>query len=320
MIDFRLLRHFWYFLAVAEERHFGRAAHRLGMSQPPLSQQIQILEQALGVPLFERSRQGVRLTREGAAILGPVQRFMEHAERLQTVVSDARQGRSDVITIGAINSALFDVVPRLMRSAKQRFPQVSISVSEMKSAQALSAVQSGEIDIAFARLDDHAAALEVRPIVHDHLVLVLPTDHPLTALNPVRLRDIADHSLVLFPRRSSPSYFDQITSACRAAGFSPRVDFEISSVVSQIAYVGCGVGIGLVPSRSMRFGGSDVVFRPLAETIDVVSIAAAFDPRRHNDPVPEIVAMAAEIGADSGALSIGTPGPRARTGQAAAAR
>src|SRR3954447_1641497 len=130
MIDFRLLRHFSYFLAVAEERHFAKAAQRLGMSQPPLSQQIQVLEHQLGVRLFERSRQGVRLTREGTAILGPVQRFMEHAQRLQSVVSDARQGRSDVVTIGAINSALFDVVPRLMRNAKQRFPQVSISITE----------------------------------------------------------------------------------------------------------------------------------------------------------------------------------------------
>jgi DNA-binding transcriptional LysR family regulator len=309
MIDFRLLRHFSYFLAVAEERHFAKAAKRLGMSQPPLSQQIQVLEQQLGVRLFERSRQGVRLTREGAALLGPVQRFMEHAQRLQTVVDDARQGRSDFITIGAINSALFDIVPRLMRITKQRYPHLSISMSEMKSAQALSAVQNGEIDIAFARLDDHFPALEVRPIVHDHLVLVLPADHPLSELHRVSLTDLVDQSLILFPRRSSPSYFDQITSACRAAGFSPRVDFEVSSVVSQIAYVGCGIGIGMVPSRSMRFGGSDVVFRPLAETINVVSIAAAWDPQRHKDPVPDIIATAAEIGAGRAAVPVGRAEP-----------
>lgn len=304
MIDFRLLRHFWYFLAVAEERHFGRAAGRLGMSQPPLSQQIQVLEQLLGVRLFERSRQGVRLTREGAAILEPVQRFMEHAQRLQTTVDDARQGRSHVITIGAINSAVFDVLPTLIRAAKRRYPHLAISMSEMKSADALSAVQRGEIDLAFARMDDHINDLDVRPIVRDHLVLVLPADHPLTSLNRVKLTDLADQSLVLFPRRSSPSYFDQITSACRAAGFSPRVDFEISSVVSQIGYVGCGLGIGMVPSRSMRFGGSDVVFRPLVETINVVSIAATWDPQRRNEVIPEIVAIAEQIGAGSIAMAV----------------
>jgi len=233
-----------------------------------------------------------------------VQRFMEHAQRLQTTVNDARQGRSDVITIGAINSALFDIMPRLMRTAKQCYPHVSMSMSEMRTAEALSAVENGEIDMAFARLDDHVPTLEVRPIVHDHLVVVLPADHPLTALNPLRLCDLAGHSLVLFPRGASPSYFDQITSAFRGAGFSPRVDFEISSVVSQIAYVGCGLGIGMVPSRSMRFGGGDVVFRPLVETIRVVSIAAAWDPRRRKDLVPDIISIAAEIGADRGALPI----------------
>lgn len=298
MIDFRLLRHFWYFLAVAEERHFGKAAKRLGMSQPPLSQQIQVLEQSLGVKLFERSRHGVRLTKEGNDIHAPVERFMEHAQRLQLAVLDARHGRSEGVTIGAINSALFDIMPRLMRTAKQRYPALSMSLLEMKSFDALTAVQNGEIDIALARFDVHVSSLEIRPLVSDHLVAVLPIDHPLTKRDRVKLADLADESLVLFPRRSSPSYFDQITSACRSAGFSPHVLYEVSSVVSQIAYVGCGVAIGMVPSRSMRFGGGDVVFRPLAETIEVVTIAAAWDPARRKDVVPAIVEIAIDIGAE----------------------
>jgi DNA-binding transcriptional LysR family regulator len=304
MIDFRLLRHFSYFLAVADERHFGKAAKRLGMSQPPLSQQIQVLEKSLGVRLFERSRQGVQLSREGAAILAPVHRFMEHAQRLQQAITDARLGRSDMVTVGAINSAMFDVMPRLMRTAKGLYPQLSLSVTEARSAEALSAVQSGEIDIAFARLDDHIASLEVRPIVRDHLVLVLPVDHPLTRHSRVGLRELADENFVLFPRRSSPSFFDQITSACREAGFSPHVLYEVHTVVSQIAYVGCGVGVGMVPSRAMRFGGGDVVFRPLLETIDVVSIAAAWNPALGKALVPHIVDIAADIGADREALTV----------------
>jgi DNA-binding transcriptional LysR family regulator len=304
MIDFRLLRHFSYFLAVAEERHFGKAAKRLGMSQPPLSQQIKVLEQALGVRLFERSRRHVELTREGSAILTPVQRFMEHAQRLQVAVDDARRGRSDVVTIGAINSALFDIIPRLMRIAKERYPHLSVSMMEMKSADALAAVRSGEIDIALARPDEHVTSLEIRPIVSDHIVLALPADHRLTKRARVGLAELADESLVLFPRRSSPSFFDKITSACREAGFSPHVRFEISSHISQIAYVGCGVGVGLVPSRAMRFGGTEVVFRHLVETIDVVSIAAAWNPARGKEIVPVIVDIAADIGADRVALPI----------------
>lgn len=304
MIDFRLLRHFSYFLAVAEERHFGNAAKRLGMSQPPLSQQIQNLERILGVKLFERAHQGVRLTREGSEILAPVQRFMEHAHRLELAVNDAREGRSEGVTIGTINSALFDILPGLIRTAKTRYPQLSISLQEMKSAAALAAVQHGEIDIALARFDDHVSALEIRPLVTDHLVAVLPIDHRLTKLERVHLAELADEGLALFPRRSSPSYFDQIASACREAGFSPRVTYEVGSVVSQIAFVGCGLAVGLVPSRSMRFGGGDVVFRPLAETINVVTIAAAWDPTRRKDVIPSIVEIAISIGAEMEVLPI----------------
>lgn len=298
MIDFRLLRHFWYFLAVAEERHFGKAAKRLGMSQPPLSQQIQVLEQSLGLKLFERSRHGVRLTKEGAEIMGPVQRFMEHAQRLQLEVLDARQGRDTSVTIGAVNAALFDIMPRLTRIAKQRYPHLSLSVSEMDSARALSALQNGEIDIALARFDQPLRALEIRPIVKDKLVVVLPIDHRLTKVDRVALKELADENLVMSPRRLSPSFFDQVVSACRNVGFSPRVVHEVRSVVSQIAFVGCTATVGMVPSRSMRFGGSDVVFRPLAETIEVVTIAAAWDPTRRKDVVPAIVEIAIDLGTE----------------------
>lgn len=298
MIDFRLLRHFWYFLAVAEERHFGKAAKRLGMSQPPLSQQIQTLERALGVTLFKRSVHGAKLTKEGLELLAPVERFMEHARRLQLAVSNARQGRSNDIAVGAINSALFDIVPRLTRSARSRYPGLSLSLREMDSANALAAVQDGEIDIALARFDQPAGSVKVKPILSDHLVAVLPVDHPLTQRHRIALAELSDEDLVLFPRRVSPSYFDQIIHACRDAGFSPRVTYEVGSVVSQIAFVGCGVALGLVPSRSMRFGGADVVFRPLAEAINVVTIAAAWDPSRGNDKVPDLVDIAARVGAD----------------------
>lgn len=298
MIDFRLLRHFWYFLAVAEERHFGKAAKRLGMSQPPLSQQIQVLEQSLGVKLFERSRQGVRLTKEGGEILGPVQRFMEHAQRLQVEVLDAREGRDTSVTIGAVNAAIFDIMPRLTRIAKQRYPHLSLWLSEMDSASALSAVQNGAIDIALARFDRPVSALEIRPIVKDHLVVVLPIDHRLTKHERVALAELADESLVLSPRRVSPSFFDQVVSACRNVGFSPRVVYEVRSAVSQIAFVGCGDAIGMVPSRSMRFGGGDVVFRPLVENIEVVTIAAAWDPTRRKDVVPSIVEIAIDLGTE----------------------
>jgi DNA-binding transcriptional LysR family regulator len=298
MIDFRLLRHFWYFLAVAEERHFGKAAKRLGMSQPPLSQQIQVLEKSLGVKLFERSRQGVRLTKQGSEILGPVQRFMEHAQRLQLAVLDARDGRNTTITIGAVNAALYDIMPKVTRIAGKRYPQLSMSVSEMDSASALAAVQNGEIDIALARFDQNIRPLEIRPILKEQLVVVLPVDHPLTERDRISLADIADENLVMSPRRLSPIFFDHVVSAFRELGLSPRFAYDVRSVVSQIALVGCQNAIGMVPSRSMRFGGDHVVFRALVEKIEVVTIAAAWDPSRRKDIVASIVDIAIVVGAD----------------------
>jgi DNA-binding transcriptional LysR family regulator len=306
VIDFRLLRHFWYFLAVAEERHFGKAAKRLGMSQPPLSQQIQVLEKSLGVKLFERSRQGVHLTKQGSEILGPVQRFMEHAERLQLAVLDARHGRNTSVTVGAVNAALFDIMPKLTRIVKQRYPHISISVSEMDSASALAAVQNGEIDIALARFDQNVNALEIQPILKDPLVVVLPIDHPFTKKDRISLVDLADENLVLSPRKLSPGFFDQIVSAFRNVGVSPRVTYEVRSVVSQIALVGCEDAIGMVPSRAMRFGGDHVVFRPLVEDIEVVTIAAAWASSRRKDIVPAIVEIAISVGASMGRI----PRPR----------
>ena len=153
------------------------------------------------------------------------------------------------------------------------------------------------------------ASLEVRPIMKDHLVLVLPIDHPLTKRDRVGLAELADESFVLFPRRSSPSYFDQITSACRDAGFSPHVLYEVPSVVSQIAYAGCGVAVGMVPSRAMRFGGGDVVFRPLLKP-SMSSVS-----RRHGAPrirrtwCPLIVDIAQDIGMDVGGLRATLPDP-----------
>ena len=165
----------------------------------------------------------------------------------------------------------------------------------MDSAQALAAVGNGEIDLAFARFDHQISPLGIRPITTDHLVVALPIDHRLTQQAKVALGELADESLVLFPRRISPHYFDIIVAACRDAGFSPRVLHEIGSVVSQIGMVGCGFGVGLVPSRSMRFGSSAVAFRPLVETIDVVAIAAVWDPSLKNEFVPKMVEIALEI-------------------------
>lgn len=292
MINFRLIRHLWLFLAVAEEQNFGRAAKRLGMSQPPLSEQIQVLEQALKVQLFERSRRGAKLTPVGAAILPAVRKFAEQLERLELAVEEAVAGQSGMLTIGAISTAMFDVLPGLIDQLKQQYPHLTVSVREIDSVEALPALEAGDIDLAFARLDgDLGPAIQSLPVREDRLMVALPSDHPLAARSRISLSSLASEPLVMFSRKVSPVYFDNLIATCRASGFSPRVLHEVRSVASQIAFVSCGQGIALVPASLKKLAPDNVVLRPLTQKLNVVTTAVAWNSVRPNPLVTELVAQ-----------------------------
>ncbi|WP_338567938.1 LysR family transcriptional regulator [Pseudomonas canadensis] len=292
MINFRLIRHLWLFLAVAEEQNFGRAAKRLGMSQPPLSEQIQVLEQALKVQLFERSRRGAKLTPVGAAILPAVRKFAEQLERLELAVEEAVAGQSGMLTIGAISTAMFDVLPGLIDQLKQQYPHLTVSVREIDSVEALPALEAGDIDLAFARLDgDLGPAIQSLPVREDRLMVALPSDHPLAARSRISLSSLASEPLVMFSRKVSPVYFDNLIATCRASGFSPRVLHEVRSVASQIAFVSCGQGIALVPASLKKLAPDNVVLRPLTQNLNVVTTAVAWNSERPNPLVTELVAQ-----------------------------
>ncbi|WP_455930664.1 LysR family transcriptional regulator [Pseudomonas fluorescens] len=292
MINFRLIRHLWLFLAVAEEQNFGRAAKRLGMSQPPLSEQIQVLEQALKVTLFERSRRGAKLTPVGAAILPAVRKFAEQLERLELAVEEAVAGQSGMLTIGAISTAMFDVLPGLINQLKQQYPHLTVSVREIDSVEAVPALEAGDIDLAFARLDgDLGQAIQSLPLREDRLMVALACDHPLAARTRISLSSLASEPLVMFSRKVSPVYFDNLIATCRANGFSPRVLHEVRSVASQIAFVSCGQGIALVPASLKKLAPGNVVLRALTQKLNVVTTAVAWNSERPNPLVTELVAQ-----------------------------
>lgn len=291
MINFRLIRHLWLFLAVAEEQHFGRAAKRLGMSQPPLTDQIQILEQALKVKLFERSRRGTKLTPAGAAILPAVRKFSEQLERLELAVREATTGQRSMLTVGAITSAMVEVLPPLIERMRATHPDVAISMREIDSVEAVPLLQSGDIDLAFARLEgDLGSGIKSIPLREDRLAVALPRAHPLAARSRTRLASLTEEDFVMFYRRVSPSYFDSLVTACRKAGFSPRIVHEVGSVASQIAFVGCGQGVALVPAAMKKMAPETVVVCPLTEDLSVVTTAVAWNTARVNPSVEAAVA------------------------------
>ncbi|RKF50116.1 LysR family transcriptional regulator [Paraburkholderia fungorum] len=290
MVNFRLVRHLWLFLAVAEEGNFGRAARRLNMSQPPLTEQIQILEQALKVRLFERSRKGAQLTPVGAAILPAVRKFADQLERLEFAVREAVEGHSGLLTIGAITSAMVDVLPPLVTRLKAEYPQLTISVREIDSAEAVPALLAGDVDLAFARLEgDLAPTIESTPLKQDRLVVAVPSEHPMASLTRIRLATLSNENFVMFPRHVSPVYFDSLIAACRANGFSPRILHHVRSVASQVAFVACGQGIALVPESLRSLASENVVFRPLKENVSVVTIAMAWKTDRDSPLITSVL-------------------------------
>jgi DNA-binding transcriptional LysR family regulator len=287
-IDFRLIRQLWMFLAVAEEHHFGRAAKRLNMSQPPLTEQIKVLEQSLKLQLFERSRRGTQLSPAGAAILPAVRQFAGQVEQLERVVREVAAGQSGVLHIGAITSAMLDTVPPLLNELRQAYPHLTVFVREIDSAEAIPGLEAGELDLAFVRLDGEVGSgIATLPLAEDRLAVALPKDHALAALLRVRLRSLGAEQLVMSSRQVSPVYFDMLTAICRSHGFAPRILHEVRSVASQIAYVSCGQGVALVPSSMRKLAPENVVVRPLKEKVMVVTAALAWNTNRYH-PMVEV--------------------------------
>ncbi|MBV8618195.1 MAG: LysR family transcriptional regulator [Curvibacter sp.] len=291
MINFRLMRQLWLFLAVAEEQHFGRAARRLGMSQPPLTEHIQTLEQALKTSLFVRSRRGAQLTPVGQAIVPAVRKFVQQMEQLELAVREATAGQTGLLTLGAISPAMLEVLPPYLERLRRLHPELTISVREIDSADAVPALQAGDIDLAFARLQgDLGSDVQTLPIAQDRLLLALPATHRLAARRRIDLGELAEEAFVMFSRRVSPVYFDHLIALCQASGFSPRILHEVRSVTTQVASVGCGQGIALVPAALKRMAPGNVVFKPLKQATEVVTTAAAWSRQSCNPAVALAVA------------------------------
>ncbi|MGE8371849.1 MAG: LysR substrate-binding domain-containing protein [Pseudomonas putida] len=296
MINFRLIRHLWLFLAVAEDQNFSRAAKRLGMSQPPLTEQIQALEQSLRIQLFTRSRRGAQLTAAGAAILPAVRKFADQLERLELAVHEAVAGHAGVVTIGAITSAMIDVLPQLIERFKQDHPLVTVSVREIDSAEAIPALEAGDIDIAFARLEGNLGRhVQSMPLSEDRLAVAMPKDHPLAASEAIELKALADETLVMASRDVSPVYFDYLVGLCKASGFAPRIVHQVRSVTAQVAFVSCGQGIALVPTSMDKLAPGNVLVRPLQPEVKVVTTAMAWHGVNGNPLVDAMIDQAKQV-------------------------
>jgi len=264
------LRHLRYFVAVAEEGHVTRAAERLGIQQPPLSQQIRALEHELEVQLFRRKSRGVELTEAGRTLLDDAQRILGEVDAAQAKARRTARGEQGRIVVGFTSSAPFHpLIPRAIRLYRERYPQVELVLEESGSGDLVSALRAQRLDVAFIRsLVPKGEGLAVHELLEERMFVALPSDHRLAAkpgIGPLRLAELAPEPFVLYRRASGPGLHDRIVGACNAVGFTPRIEQEAPRVVATLNLVAAGFGVTIVPESlcGMRLGG--VVYRPLAE-------------------------------------------------------
>jgi LysR family transcriptional regulator, benzoate and cis,cis-muconate-responsive activator of ben and cat genes len=283
--ELRLVR---YFVAVAEELHFGRAAHRLRMAQPGLSQQIKSLEQQLGVRLLDRTSRQVRLTPAGELLLGEGRRLLAQAERTADQVRRAGLGLVGRVTVAAIGSATFDVIPRLLREHRERFPDVEVLLREMSTPAQVQALRSGEIDVGFLRLPADIDELVAHVVREERMALMLPESHPLAAMREVPLRALARERLIVFPAAPRPSWADTVIAACREAGFEPNVAQEAMESATVVSFVAAGIGVAPVPEGLLTLARPGVVCRMVAPPAPVTRLAVV---QRAGDVLPVVGAL-----------------------------
>jgi DNA-binding transcriptional LysR family regulator len=275
------LRHLRYAIAVAEELHFARAARRLRIAQPPLSQQIKALEQELGVRLFDRSHRRVTLTDAGAAFITEARRTVASAEHATDVARRAARGELGRLAVGYVASVSYELLPAILRAFRKRAPAVTLALAELSSAEQTRALVNGSLQVGFVRrppaVEPGLAGTVVRK---EPIVVALPRDHALASLRVLRVRDLERVPFVLFPARPRPSWADVTIDLCRRAGFEPQIGQEAIEMAPALSLVAAGMGVALVPGplRAMRLPG--VMFRPLtpAPTTELVLVRRAEPP------------------------------------------
>ena len=268
------------FLAVAEELHFTRAAKRLNMSQPPLTQQIQRLEAQLGVRLFDRDKRSVRLTASGVALVDEARQVLAQLDWAVRTVQRADQNDGGHLRIGYVPSALVPGLAEAFRTARPNNRPVTDTWTEMVSPRQVEALQQGEIDLGFAHTPLELGELRTMLLRREKLIAALPAGHRAIKLRRLRLQDLEQEEFVIWPRQGAPGYYDLVQSACNAAGFSPHVGQISSRLQIAVNLVAAGLGVTLVPSSFGALAVPGVMFKKIAEPIQSVELSAIWNPHR----------------------------------------
>ncbi len=262
------LRHLRYFIAVAEELHFGRAAQLLGISQPPLSQQIQALEHELGTRLFERTNRRVQLSESGRLFLDEARLVLAQADKAADVARRAQAGELGELKVGFTTSAPFtSSIPQAIFAFRQRFPDVHLALQEMNSREVAAGLEDESIHVGIMRPLALPESLRVVELLREPLVAIINADHPLAQGSDqgLQLCALAHEPFVFFPRTYGSGLYAQLFDLARAAGFSPKITQEAGEVMTIIGLVAAGLGVTVLPASYRRMRIDGVVYRTLLD-------------------------------------------------------
>jgi DNA-binding transcriptional LysR family regulator len=290
--EIRLVR---YFIAVAEELHFGRAAERLHIAQPSLSRAIRDLERILGAELFVRTKRSVRLTDAGRTLLAEAPRAVAEIERAFDETRRIGRGEVGELRLGFLPSATIALVPALVRASRAAFPGVRLHLRELLDDPQLDELREGRLDLGLLRTARPDGELAFEPLVRERLSVAVAHDHRLAGRKRVRYADLRDEPLILWPRAAAPETFDAVVAACRGAGFSPRLIQEATSPYTIIGLVAAGVGASVLASSYGARSGADVVFIPITGSETTLHLAW----RRHEPSAARdnLIAVARRVAA-----------------------
>jgi DNA-binding transcriptional LysR family regulator len=270
------LRQLNYFVTVAEELHFGKAADRLQITQPALSKQIASMEQALGLQLLARTKRTVQLTPAGQVFFEQAQQLLNQAEAAIQLTQRTDRGDVGQLVIGFTATAVHTVMPQVVCDFRQEYPNVEISIIELATEAQVAALNQGKLDLAFLHPPIDARGIELHPILTEEFVAVLPQQHPLLDYDRIPLAAFATEPLIIHPRNEGPTLYDGFVQVCQAAGFQPRIVKESISLQTRVCWVAIGIGITFVSSQLQFLVGRNVVCRPLETCPIQLKLAAAW--------------------------------------------
>ena len=279
------LRQLRYFIAVAEEMHFNRAAELLHIAQPALSQQIQRLERELKTRLFTRTTRSVELTEPGTVLLSAARRVIGESEQALISVEQAREGRTGILRVGFVGSAALSLIPRIVPAMRHQYPGLQLDLHELTTEQQLGALEAGNLDVGIVREVGTLPGIATRELTREPLIAALPDDHPLAGRDALALTDLAHEDFITFPRRQVSRLYDLISALCLQAGFHMRVAQEAVQFPTILGLVAAKTGIAIVPRSMQALRLPGLRYVPLAGESAASTISLIFAQERGDTPL-----------------------------------